>query len=58
MCACIGRHLKEKVLWGVTTWSEMKKINTSSKGIRNLESGKFLLVETGILGFGIWNTAQ
>ena len=28
------------------------------KGIRNPESGKFLLVESGILGFGIRNTAQ
>ena len=28
------------------------------KGMRILESGKILLVESGILGFGIWNTAQ
>ena len=28
------------------------------KGIRILESGKFLPVESGILGFGIRNTAQ
>ena len=28
------------------------------KGIRILEPGKFLLVESGILGFGIRNTAQ
>ena len=28
------------------------------KGIRILESGKFLLVESGILGFGIRNIAQ
>ena len=28
------------------------------KKIRNPDSGKFLPVESGILGFGIWNVAQ
>ena len=32
--------------------------NKNRKGIRIAESGKFLLVECGILGFGIRNTAQ
>ena len=32
--------------------------NKNRKGIRIAESGKFLLVESGILGFGIRNTAQ
>ena len=39
--------------------SVMERIsNRNSKGIRILESWKFLLEESGILGFGIWNTAQ
>ena len=39
--------------------SVMERISKRNhKGIRILEPGKFLLVESGILGFGIRNTAQ
>ena len=38
----------------VVQWIEIARC----KGIQILESGKFLLVESGILGVGIWNTNQ
>ena len=38
-------------LWGISI------LEITCKGIRIPESGKFLLVESGILGFGIRNTA-
>ena len=48
--------------WGQTIIDYTKQnINKSigpCEGIRILESAKFLLVESGILGFGIRNTAQ
>ena len=31
MDACIGRHLKETVLWGTITWSKMGKQNTQAE---------------------------
>ena len=33
-------------------------MNAEKLCLWNPESGKILLVESGILGFGIWNTAQ
>ena len=42
-----------------TVQGEFAAINVvPCKGIRILESRKFLIVESGILGFGILNTAQ
>ena len=41
-----------------TRSSDLKFSFTPYKGIRVPESEEFLLVECGILGFGIWNTAQ
>ena len=45
-------HLNIKKLW------KSKNPFALCKGIRIPECKKFLLVESGILGFGIWNTAQ
>ena len=36
----------------------IKRLAPCNKGIRIPESGKFLLVEFGILDFKMWNTAQ
>ena len=44
---------------GVTLQNSIKHSGSERvKGIRILESGKLLLVESGIVGFGIRNTAQ
>ena len=45
----VKKHPSERKVYGTFT---------PCKGIQIPESGKFLLVESGILGFGIWNTAQ
>ena len=44
---------------GVTLQNSIKHSGSERvKGIRILECGKLLLVESGIVGFGIRNTAQ
>ena len=55
-------HVERKVLWSQRVWvldsSHVREFqNPGNVGYWNPESGKILLVKSGILGFGIWNTA-
>ena len=61
MCSELRRHLKENKQKRDSTEgnSVMERFsNKNRKGIRILETVKFFLVQSGILGFGIRNSAQ
>ena len=39
ICTCIRRHLKETVLWGTITWSEIRKQSIQAKKVYYFLSG-------------------
>ena len=53
----IEKFVRRKTLAGIERQIDNKLHLAPCKGIRIPESRNFLLVESGILGFGIWNPA-
>ena len=49
---------KCRITWDITSKEEKNDVLPLFKEIQNLQFGEFLLVESGILGFGIMNTGQ
>ena len=56
-CLCFAKS-SSQLFDKKTNDCKFRYLNPGYSCLRNPESGKFSLVEYGILAFGIWNTAQ
>ena len=56
-CLCFAKS-SSQLFNKKTNDCKFRYLNPGYPCLRNPESGKFSLVEYGILAFGIWNTAQ